>query len=129
MSKASFRSLHRYLLSSVLVAVLSFVAFPVSAEPVLRLVSATAAGPKQLKEIKKTAPGKLYAAAKGCEWVKFWYDEATGETGSLSLWDSRDDLNTFLNSDAYKAMFPGKLKSLTKGNVSAKVYSVYEPTE
>jgi hypothetical protein len=127
MSRATFPTLQRYIFSGVLVAVLSFLAFPASAEPVLRLVSATAAGPEQLKEIMKTGPGKLYAAAKGCEWVKFWYDESTGETGSLSFWDSRDDLKKFLSSDAYKAVFPGKLKSLTKGDVSVKVYSVYEP--
>ena len=129
MAKAAYLSLQRYLLSAVLVAVLLLSAFPVLAEPVLRIVSFTAAGPEQLEELQKMAPGKLYAAAKGCQWIKFWYDRSTGETGSVSLWNSRADLETFVKSDAYRTIFPGKVKSLTKGDTSVKIYSVYEPTQ
>jgi heme-degrading monooxygenase HmoA len=125
--KQSYLSLQRYLLLGALMGVVLLFTVSASAEPVLRIVSFTAAGPDQQKELAKMAPGKLYAEAKGCQWVKFWSDPSTGETGSVSLWDSRADMEAFLNSDAYKAIFPGKVKPLTKGDISVKVYPVFEP--
>lgn len=101
----------------------------VSAEPVLRLISFTAAGPEQQQALQNIAPGKLYAAATGCRWVKFWSNDSSGERGSVSLWDSRADMEAFLNSDAYKALFRDKVQPLTKGDVSEKVYSVFEPKQ
>jgi len=120
-------TLQRRILSGVFLVMLSLFALPAFSEEVLRIVSFVAAGPEQQKELQKIAPGKLYTSAKGCRWVKFWSDPATGETGSVSLWKSRADLDAFLNSDAYKAIFPGKVSSLAKGDVSVKVYAVVKP--
>jgi quinol monooxygenase YgiN len=69
---------------------------------------------------------KEYLKAKGCQWVKFWYNPATGENGSVSLWDSQADLDAFLKSDAYKAILE-KVKPLSKGDFAGKVYAVHEP--
>jgi len=129
MTNAYCLALQRKLLSGVLLAALSLFALPAFSEEVLRIVGFTAAGPEQQKELETIAPGKLYTSAKGCRWVKFWSDHSTGETGSVSLWKSRADLDAFLNSDAYKAIFPVKVKTLTKGEVSVKVYSVFEPKQ
>ncbi len=127
MTNAYCLTFQRKILSGVLLVALSLFALPAFSEEVLRIVSLTAAGPEQQKELENIAPGKLYASAKGCRWVKFWADHSTGENGSVSLWKSRADLDAFLNSDAYKAIFPGKVKSLTKGEPSVKIYSVFEP--
>jgi len=127
MTSAYCLTFQRKILSGVLLAALSLLALPALSEEVLRIVSLTAAGPEQQKELENIAPGKLYASAKGCRWVKFWSDHSTGENGSVSLWKSRADLDAFLNSDAYKAIFPGKVKSLTKGELSVKIYSVFKP--
>ena len=127
MTNTASLTFQRQLLSIVLLAALSLFALPAFSEEVLRIVSFTPAGPEQRKELQTIAPGKLYTSAKGCRWVKFWSDQSTGEMGSVSLWKSRAALDAFLNSDAYKAIFPGKVKSLTKGDVSVKVYTVSEP--
>lgn len=126
--KQSYLSLQRGLLSGALVGIVLLFAVSTSAEPVLRIVSFTAAGPDQQQQAFELADevNKMYLAAKGCQWVKFWYDSSTGETGSVSLWDSQDDVEVFLKSDAYKPI-PEKLKSLMKGEMSSKVYKVYEP--
>jgi heme-degrading monooxygenase HmoA len=46
--------------------------------------------------------------------------------GSVSLWDSRADLDAFLKSDVYKGV-PDKLKPFMKGTLSSAVFDVYEP--
>ena len=102
---------------------LSLFALPALSDPVVRIVVFTAAGAEQ----QKVAPAKLYTSAKGCQWVKFFQDTKTLETGSVSLWASQADLDAFLGSDAYKSLFASKVKPLTKGDVSAKVYTVVEP--
>ena len=100
----------------------------VSAAPVLRIVSFTAAGPDQQQQALKLTDevNKIYLTAKGCQWVKFWSDAASGESGSVSLWDSQADAEAFMKSDAYKPI-PEKLKPLIKGEMSRKIYQVYEP--
>lgn len=120
-------TLHRALLASVLMAALSLFALPAWCDPVVRIVTLTAAGPDQQKELTKVAPAKLYTSAKGCQWVKFFQDTRTLESGSVSLWASQADLDAFLGSDAYKTVFAGKVKPLTKGDASVKVYTVVEP--
>ena len=127
MNNAYYIVFQRNILSGVLLAALSLFALPAFSQEVLRVVTLTAAGPEQQKELENVAPGKLYVSAKGCRWVKFWSDHSTGENGSVSLWKSRADLDAFLNSDAYKAIFPGKVKSLSKGDVSVKIYPVFKP--
>jgi heme-degrading monooxygenase HmoA len=127
---SAFRfDVQRRILSGAFAVALSLFALPASAEPVVRIVSFTAAGPSQQKELEKIAPVKLYKAAKGCQWVKFWQDTTTLETGSVSLWDSRADMEAFAKSDAFQAVFSGKVKPLTKGDISVKVYSVVEPKQ
>ena len=124
----SYVSLHRYLLSGTLGGLVLLFAVSASADPVLRIVSFTTAGPDQQQQALKLADetNKIYLAAKGCQWVKFWYDASSGESGSVSLWDSQADVEAFLKSDAYKPV-PEKLKPLMKGEMSSKIYKVYEP--
>jgi heme-degrading monooxygenase HmoA len=62
----------------------------------------------------------------GFQWVKYLINTKTFETGSVSLWSSRADVEAFLKSDAYKGI-PEKLKPLMKGTMSSEIYEVYEP--
>jgi hypothetical protein len=73
------------LLSGFLAALILLFATSVSAEPVLRIVSFTAAGPDQQEELDKLGPAQLYAAAKGRQWIKFWSNPFTDEVGPVSL--------------------------------------------
>ena len=111
-------------LGAVLLAAMSLSALPAFAEEVLRYISFTVAGPEHAKELDKLAPAKIYAGAKGLVWVKFFNDPSTAERGSVSLWNSRTDMDAFLNSDAYKALFPGKVKPHVKGEITVKVHPV-----
>ncbi len=126
MSKADRGAFQRRILCGVLLAAISLSVLPAFAEEVLRYVSFTVAGPEHEKELDKLAPAKIYAAAKGLVWVKFFRDPSTAERGSVSVWKSRADLDAFLNSDAYKALFPGKVKPHVKGDITIKVYPVVE---
>lgn len=127
MTHANGSTLQRTFLSGVMLVALSLFALPALSEPVVRIITFTAAGPEQQKELEKNAPAKLYAGAKGCQWVKFFQDAKTLETGSVSLWNSRADLDAFLNTAAFKTMLSTKVKPLIKGDASAKIYSVFEP--
>ena len=69
---------------------------------------------------------KLYKAAKGCESVTFFSDQATLTTGSASVWTSRADFDAFAKSPDYVAL-RAKLKPLTKGTPDEKIYKVTEP--
>ena len=124
MSKSYCVAFKGKVLGAVLLAAMSLSALPAFAEEVLRYVSFTVAGPEHEKELDKLAPAKIYAGAKGLVWVKFFNDPSTAERGAVSLWKSRADLDAFLNSDAYKALFPGKVKPHVKGEVTVKVYPV-----
>jgi hypothetical protein len=114
----------RKVLGAVLLAAMLLWLPTAFAEEVIRYVSFTSAGPEHDKELDKLAPAKIYAGAKGLVWVKFFHDPSTAERGSVSLWKSKGDLDAFLNSDAYKAIFPGKVKPHVKGEVTVKVYPV-----
>jgi quinol monooxygenase YgiN len=124
----------RISLSLTLVGACALLNLPLSAEeapagkPVVRIATFTVAGPDQQEQVLKVADGasKDYGKAKGCQWVKFWYNPSTGENGSVSLWDNQSDLEAFLKSDAYKAILE-KVKPLSKGDFASKVHAVHEP--
>jgi heme-degrading monooxygenase HmoA len=100
-----------------------------TADPVVRIVYFTAAGAQEQQAVLKLVDGeinKAYMGAKGFKWVKYMIDPKTLYTGSVSLWDSRADVEAFLKSDAYKGV-PEKLKPLMKGSMTSAVYDVYEP--
>ena len=113
-----------------LFAVLAFTwSLAATADPVVRYVHFTALGAQEQQAALKlvdTEINKAYVGAKGFKWVKFLIDPKTLETASVSLWDSRADLDAFLKSDAYKGI-PDKLKPLMKGTLSSMVFDVYEP--
>jgi|GEM_PF-3261719 len=101
----------------------------VTADPVVRHVHFIASGPQEQQAVMKlvdTEIDKAYVGAKGFKWIKYLIDKKTLETGSVSLWDSREDLDAFLRSDAYKGV-PDKLKPYMKGTMSSTVFDVYEP--
>lgn len=100
-----------------------------TADPVVRIVHFTALGAEQQKtatSLVDTEIDKAYHGAKGFKWIKYIINPKTFETGSVSLWESRADLEAFLKSDAYKGV-PDKMKPLMKGTMSSKIYDVYEP--
>jgi heme-degrading monooxygenase HmoA len=113
-----------------LLAVLSLTwSLTVTAGPVIRYVHFTASGAREQQTAMKlvdTEINKAYVGAKGFKWIKYLIDEKTLETGSVSLWDSREDLEAFLKSDAYKGV-PDKLKPFMKGTMSSVVFNIYEP--
>ncbi len=99
-----------------------------SAGPILRIVTYKAAPGKQeqlLKGADEDIP-KMYAGKKGLQWYKIYYDPSSGEMGTVTIWDSQADVDAFMNSDARKATVE-KYKSLIQGDISTKVYQVYEP--
>lgn len=114
--------------SVVLLASVTLFASAAFADPVIRFVKITAAGPEQQQEMSKLRADatKVYTAAKGCKWVKFWNDPSSGEQGSISLWDSEADVKAFLQSAEYKPILE-RLKPLVKGEVTSKIYNVEEP--
>jgi heme-degrading monooxygenase HmoA len=116
----------RNVLGAVLLAAMLLSLPAAFAEEVIRYVSFTSAGPEHDKELDKMAPAKIYAGTKGLVWIKFFHDRSTAERGSVSLWKSKGDLDAFLSSDAYKAIFPGKVKSHVKGDITVKVYPVVD---
>jgi quinol monooxygenase YgiN len=126
MKGSFFPSLQRYFLSAALLATVMLFAASVLADPVLRIVKFTAA-PDQQQQLSKLRDeaNKVYVGAKGCKWVKFYNDPATGERGSVSLWDSEADVKAFLQSAEYKPILE-KLKPLVKGEMSSKIYIVEE---
>jgi hypothetical protein len=113
-----------------LLAVLTLTwSFALAADPVIRYVHFTASGAREQQTAMKlvdTEINQAYVRAKGLMWIKYLIDEKTLETGSVSLWHSRKDLEAFLKSAAYKGV-PDKLKPFMKGTMSSVVFDVYEP--
>lgn len=70
----------------------------------------------------------LYAQAKGLQWVKYYVDPRTLETGSVTLWSSAADAEAFMQSEGYKPI-PGKLRSLAKGAIVSRVLGVHTPAK
>ena len=100
-----------------------------AADKVYRIITLTAASAEaQQKDIDAMSSSfaKLYKAAKGCESVTFFSDQATLTTGSASVWTSRADFDAFAKSPDYVAL-RAKLKPLTKGTPDEKIYKVTEP--
>ena len=67
----------------------------------------------------------LHRAAKGFKNETFLADDTAGEYGSLTLWESKEDIGAF-----QKAASPHLTKALTgiaKGPPSIRVFEVYEP--
>ncbi|MGB8326431.1 MAG: hypothetical protein WCE48_02500 [Steroidobacteraceae bacterium] len=119
----------RQLLAGVFAALVVTFSSAAAADPVIRIVHLTAAGVDQQQQVMKmvdTDINKLYKAAKGCRWVKYFFDAKTLDTGSVSMWNSRADVEAFLKSDAYKPV-PEKLKPLMTGSLTSQVYSVHTP--
>jgi uncharacterized protein (TIGR02246 family) len=95
----------------------------------LRIVNFTAASAESQQAAIKLVDEEinpLYAAAKGFQWVKYYTDAKTLETGSVSLWSTAADIEAFLQSDGYKQI-PGKLKPLMKGSMNSRIVAVHAP--
>ena len=66
-----------------------------------------------------------YRTVKGFKSITFLGDDTTGEYGSLSLWESKEDLEAFrkvAGSQLEKA-----LSGIVKGPPSIRLFEVYEP--
>jgi hypothetical protein len=67
----------------------------------------------------------VYAGMKGLKWVKFYLDPVSGERGSVTLWESRAALDAYMKSEARQGIL-AKLQPLIDGEVTSKIYVVYE---
>jgi uncharacterized protein (TIGR02246 family) len=97
----------------------------------LRVVQFTAASADAQQAVMKLADDEidaLYAKAKGFQWVKYFYDPKTLETGSVSLWSSAADIDAFLQSEGYKPI-PGKIRPLSKAAMNSKVFEIHSPAK
>ena len=101
-----------------------------SSGPILRIFTYKAVPGKQEELLKGAGEDipKLYAGKKGLQWYKIYYDPSSGEIGTVTIWDSQADVDAFMKSDARKVLVE-KYKSMIQGDISAKVYQVYEPNK
>jgi quinol monooxygenase YgiN len=79
-------------------------------------------------EISKVTDAEItgvYAGMKGLKWVRFYLDPVSGERGSVTLWESRAALDAYMKSEARQGIL-AKLQPLIEGEVSSKIYVVYE---
>ncbi len=99
-----------------------------SAGPVLRILTYKAAPGKQEQLLKATGEDvlKLYAGRKGLQWYRIYYDPSSSEIGTVTIWDNQVDIDDFMKSDERKAAVE-KSKSLIEGDITTKVYQLYEP--
>jgi quinol monooxygenase YgiN len=112
------------LISSTLLFLLAFAA---SAEQVIRITSYKAL-PGKFAEVSKVTDEEVtgvYAGVRGLKWVRYYYDPATGDRGSVTLWADRADLDAYLKSEERKAILE-KLRPLIDGEVNSRIYVVYE---
>jgi uncharacterized protein (TIGR02246 family) len=93
---------------------------------IVRFTAASAAAQQGAMKLVDEEINGLYAGAKGFQWVKYFMDPKTLETGSVSLWASAEDVDAFLKSDGYRPI-PGKLKPLMKGAMASSVVEVHVP--
>jgi heme-degrading monooxygenase HmoA len=115
--------------AGLLAVIMLTCSFAATAGPAVRVVHFKSLGSEQQQAALKLVDAeidKAYHGAKGFQWVKYLINTKTFETGSVSLWSSRADVEAFLKSDAYKGI-PEKLKPLMKGTMSSEIYEVYEP--
>ena len=114
----------RWISTSALVFLLAAAA---PAEQVIR-ISSYRALPGKFAEVSKVTDEEItgvYAGMKGLKWVKFYYDPATGDRGSVTLWADRADLDAYMESDARKGILV-RLRPLIEGDVASRIYVVYE---
>jgi quinol monooxygenase YgiN len=99
-----------------------------SSGPVLRILSYKALPGKQEELLKASGEDipKLYAGRKGLQWYRIYYDPSSGEMGTVTVWDSHADVDAFMESDAREAVVE-KYKPMIQGDISSRVYQVYEP--
>jgi uncharacterized protein (TIGR02246 family) len=95
---------------------------------VVQFTAASAAAQQAAMKLVDEEINPLYDNAKGFQWVKYFIDPKTLETGSVSLWSSAADIDTFLNSEGYKPI-PGKIKPLTKRGMNSRVFEVHTPAK
>jgi uncharacterized protein (TIGR02246 family) len=95
---------------------------------VVTFTSASAAAQQAAMKLVDEEINPLYAQAKGFQWVKYFLDAKTLETGSVSLWSSAADAEAFLQSDGYKPI-PGKLRPLMRGGMNSKVFATHTPVQ
>lgn len=67
----------------------------------------------------------IYKTMKGFKGATFFHDSETGECGSLTLWESKED------AEAATASLRPKLQEVThgilKGTPTVRVFELYEP--
>jgi uncharacterized protein (TIGR02246 family) len=95
---------------------------------IVNFTSASAAAQQAAIKLVDEEINPLYAAAKGFQWIKYYTDAKTLETGAVSLWSSAADIEAFLQSDGYKPI-PGKLKPLMKGSMNSRIVAVHTPSK
>ena len=84
--------------------------------------------PTRINELEKLADAanETLKEQKGFRSVSFYVDRATGECGSFSLWDAREDVDAYMSAD-----FP-QLKEvatdLFAGPSKSTVFEIYEPS-
>lgn len=80
-------------------------------------------------EVSKVTDAEItgvYAGMKGLKWVKFYYDPASGERGSVTVWSDRSALDAYMKSEARKGIL-AKLRPLIEGDVTSRIYVVHQP--
>jgi quinol monooxygenase YgiN len=108
-------------------ALLFLLAAVAPAEQVIR-ISSYKALPGKFAEVSKVTDDEItgvYAGMRGLKWVRFYYDPATGDRGSVTLWADRSDLDAYMKSEERKAIL-AKLRPLIEGEVTSRIYAVYE---
>jgi quinol monooxygenase YgiN len=108
-------------------ALLFLFAVAAPAEQVIRITSYKAL-PGKFAEVSKVTDEEItgvYAGMRGLKWVRFYYDPATGDRGSVTLWADRADLDRYIKSEERMAILE-KLRPLIDGEVNSRTYVVYE---
>jgi heme-degrading monooxygenase HmoA len=67
----------------------------------------------------------IHRTAKGFEAETFLVDDTTGEYGSLTVWESKEDIEAFRRAAA--SHLQGALGGIAKGPPSTRLFEVYEP--
>jgi quinol monooxygenase YgiN len=99
-----------------------------SAQEVIRISSYRARFGRNA-EISKVTDAEItgmYAGMKGLKWVKFYYDPASGDRGSVTVWADRAALDAYMKSEERKGILE-KLRPLIEGEVTSRIYVVYQP--
>ncbi len=84
-------------------------------------------GPENRVNAEKIADkfAPVYASVPSCKGVTFLGDDAIGEYGSLSLWESKEALAAYREKAAPE--LEAALKGLVKGPPIIRMFRVYEP--